>query len=306
VADIENAGYVYQVSSGPETPLLPVDIKPERRHFLCSGDVRPGGMWYRVDADLHVLWYLSQRRTMQLTLDGFKGFVPSGFVSPGRKTYIALTYAPDAVDRFPDAPIPGLVAWHVAGDGVAPLDVECEPEVLGNAQLAPYWPAQHLAGMTVMVIGVGSIGGAAAHALAAYGVGHLILVDHDRLRWHNLVRHVSGAAHVGRLKVSAVREDLQLLRPETRVTACPLDVVTDADQIRALLCGTDLVVGATDGVAPRRVISHLARRARVDGILACVLLDGGPRRAVAAAALARPRLPGLPASGAPRCRIDRP
>ncbi|MGH3874694.1 MAG: HesA/MoeB/ThiF family protein [Pseudonocardiaceae bacterium] len=275
VADAENAGYVYQVSSGPETPLLPVGIKPERRHFLSSGDVRPGGRWYRVEAALHALWYLSRRRMMQLTLDDFKGFVASGFVNPGRKTYIALTYAPDAVDCFPDASIPDLAAWHVAGNGVAPLDVECEPEVLGNAQLAPYWPAQHLAGTTVMVIGVGSIGGAAAHALAAYGVGHLILVDHDRLRWRNLVRHVSGAAHVGRLKVSAVREDLQLLRPETRVTACPLDVVTDADQIRVLLRGTDLVVGATDGVAPRRVISHLARRARVDAILACVLEAGG-------------------------------
>lgn len=126
-----------------------------------------------------------------------------------------------------------------------------------------------------MVIGVGSIGGAVAQVLAAYGVGHLILVDHDRLRWHNLVRHVSGAAHVGRLKVSAVREDLQLLRPETTVTALPHDVVTDADQIRALLAGTDLVVGATDGVAARRVISHLARRANLDAILACVLEDGG-------------------------------
>jgi molybdopterin/thiamine biosynthesis adenylyltransferase len=168
-----------------------------------------------------------------------------------------------------------LVAWHIAGDGVAPLDIECEPEVLGSAQLAPYWPAQYLAGATIMVVGVGSIGGAAAHALAAYGVGHLILVDHDRLRWHNLVRHVSGAAHVGRLKVAALREDLQLLRPDTKVAAFPLDVVTDADQIRALLPGTDLVVGATDGVAPRRVISHLARRANVDAILACVLEDGG-------------------------------
>lgn len=275
VADAENAGYVYQVSSGPETPLLPVEIQPERRHFLSSGDVRPGGLWYRVDADLHALWYLSRRRTTELTLDGFKGYVATGFVNPGGKTYIAITYAPDAVGRFPDAPVPDLVAWHVAGDGVLPLDIECEPEVLGNAQLVPYWPAQQLAGTTVMVIGVGSIGGAAAQALAAYGVGRLILVDHDRLRWHNLLRHISGAAHVGRLKASAVREDLKLLRPETEVIACSLDVVTDADQIRALLPNNDLVVGATDGIASRRVISHLARRAGVDAILACVLEDGG-------------------------------
>lgn len=232
-------------------------------------------MWYRVDPDLHVHWYLGRRRTTGLTLDGFKGFVTSGFVNPGKNAYIAITYAPDVADRVPDVPIPELVAWYVTGDTVTPLGVECEPEVLGNAQLAPYWPAQHLASTTLMVVGVGSIGGAAALALAAYGVGRLILVDHDRLRWRNLVRHVSGAEHVGRQKVSAVREDLQRLRPETKVIACPLNVVTDADQIRALLPQVDLVVGATDGVAPRRVISHLARRGRVDAVLACVLEDGG-------------------------------
>jgi tRNA A37 threonylcarbamoyladenosine dehydratase len=58
--------------------------------------------------------------------------------------------------------------------------------VIGNA----HWRRtgrQHLAGTTVMV-GMGSIGAAAFHALAAYGVGQLILVDPDRLRWHNLVR----------------------------------------------------------------------------------------------------------------------
>jgi molybdopterin-synthase adenylyltransferase len=275
VSDAENAGYVYQISSGPDTPLLPVEIKPERKHFLTSGDVRPSGLWYRVDADLHVLWYLSRRRTTKLTLDGFREFVASGFMNPGKSFYIAITYAPDAIDRFPDVPIPDLVAWRIAGDGVEPLDIECEPEVVGNARLAPYWPAQHLAGTTVMVIGMGSIGAAAAHALAAYGVGQLILVDPDRLRWHNLVRHVSGAAHVGQLKVSAVREDLEQLRPETKVIACPFDVVAEADLIRPLLPGTDLVVGATDGVASRRVISHLARRARIDAILACVLEDGG-------------------------------
>ncbi|MEU8422132.1 ThiF family adenylyltransferase [Micromonospora sp. NPDC048835] len=275
VSDAENAGYIYQVSSGPDTPLLPVDITPKRQHFLAFGEVRPSGFWYRVNADLHVLWHLSRRRTTQLTLDGFKGYVASGFVHPGKQAYIAITYAPDAVGHVPEVRIQDLVAWHVASDGVVPLDIESEPELLGNAQLVPYWPAQHLAGTTVMVVGVGSIGGAAAHALAAYGVGRLILVDPDRLRWHNLVRHVSGPAHVGRMKVSAIREDLQLLRPETDVLACPVDVVTDADVIRALLPRTDLVLGATDGVAPRRVISHLARRARVDAILACVLEDGG-------------------------------
>jgi hypothetical protein len=275
VVDAENAGYVYQVSSGPDMPLLPVEMRPERRHFLSAGDVRPGSLWYRVRPELHVCWWLNRRQLTQLTLDYFRSQVDSGFKNPGRATYIAITYAPGAADLSEDVPIPEFVAWRVTSDGVSPLDIECEPEVQGNAQLAPYWPVPVLEETTVMVIGVGSIGGAAAHALAAYGVGRLLLVDPDRLRWHNLVRHVSGAVHVGRLKVTAVREDLRHMRPETDVCPLPLDVVRDADKIRALLSETDLVLGATDGVAPRRVISHLARRARLDAILACVLDDGG-------------------------------
>lgn len=132
-----------------------------------------------------------------------------------------------------------------------------------------------LAAMTVMVVGVGSIGGAVVHALASYGVGRLLLVDPDRLRWHNLVRHVCGAEHVGRLKASALREDLRLLRPDTVTEVHPLDVVEDADRVRPLLQRTDLVVCAADGIDPRRVVSHLARRAGTDAILACVLEDGG-------------------------------
>jgi hypothetical protein len=275
VSDAENAGHVYQISSGPDTPLLPVEIKPRRRHFLSSGDTRRSGLWYRVPAELHVGWYLCRRTETQVPLDSFRAYVATGYINPGKESYIAITYAPDVNVEVPDGRVPDLAAWRVTADGADPLDIECEPEVLGNAQLAPHWPVQRLSGTTVMVVGVGSIGGATAHALATYGVGRLVLVDPDRLRWHNLVRHVCGPAHVGRLKVSAVREDLQQLRPETAVDARPLSVVTNADQIRALLPGTDLVVGATDQVAPRRVIGHLARRARIDAVLACVLEDGG-------------------------------
>lgn len=275
VSDAENAGYVYQVTSGETTTLLPVTIKPDRTHFLISGDHRRGGMWYRVDADLHGLWYACHRSDTSLTVHAFNAFVTSGFKSPGEAGYIAITYAPDATERFPDMRIPDLTAWYVTRAAVFPLDIECEPPLYGNAQLSPHWPLENLAAATVVVVGLGSIGGAAAYALASYGIGRLVLVDPDRLRWSNLVRHVSGPAHIGRMKVSAVRADLELLRPGTEVVPYAIDAVVNADQVRPLLAEADLVVCTADGVAPRRVISHLARRARIDAIFACVLEDGG-------------------------------
>jgi hypothetical protein len=274
VSDAQRAGFVHQVSSGPETAMLPVVLQPTRSHFLNSGDVRGGGRWYRVDSELHVWWYLSRVQRTTLTVDGFKKFVKSGFTNPGKGGYIAITHAPDPVDRVPGERLPDLVAWYVRADGVVPLDIECEPQALGNEQLIASWPLECLRAATVMVVGLGSIGGAVAHALATYGVGRLLLVDPDRLRWHNLVRHVCGPEHVGRSKVSAVRHDLEHLRPGVEVAEFELDVARDADYVRALLSSTDIVVGATDGVASRRVISHLARRARLDTVLACVLEDG--------------------------------
>jgi hypothetical protein len=275
VSDAENAGYVQAVSAGPEMSLLPITIEPRRAHFLNSGESREAGFWYRVRPEAHAYWVDCQRRHTTLTPDGFAGFVISGYKSPGAESYIAITYAPDVDARFPNIGLPDLVAWHVSAQGVAPVDIECQPGVLGNAQLVGRWPVGQLAAVTVMIIGVGSIGGALARALAAYGIGRLLLVDPDRLRWHNLVRHSSGPGHVGKLKVTALRDELRLLRPETEVEAHPLDVVADADQIRPLLARTDLVMCAADGVAARRVVSHLARRAGVDAILSCVLEDGG-------------------------------
>jgi hypothetical protein len=274
VSDAENAGYVRAVSVKREM-RLPVTLAP-KTHFLNSGEDRPAGFWYRVGPQLHVLWADLQRRQSALRVEAFASFVPSGFKVTGDSApYIAITYAPEVESTFPGAGVANLLAWHVSADGVEPVDVECEPEIIGNAQLAAQWPVDLLSTATVMVIGVGSIGGAAVHALAGYGIGRLLLVDPDRLRWHNLVRHVCGPAHIGRMKVSALRDDLRLLRPDTNVEAYPLDVVADADQIRPLLNHTDLVVCAADGVASRRVVSHLARRAGRDAVLACVLEDGG-------------------------------
>jgi hypothetical protein len=273
VSGADNVGFVRAISSRDEV-RRPVALSP-KTHFLNAGEDRPAGYWYRVRPQLHLLWLDLHQRRGSLTLQGFAEYVPSGFKSPGRSSYIAVTYAPGTDTVVPGVTLPDLVAWYVTSDGVQPLDIDREPAIAGNGQLSPQWPVELLAHKTIMIVGTGSIGGALAHALATYGIGRLLLVDPNRLRWHNLVRHVCGPAHVGRMKVYALQEDLRLLRPHTTVEPYPLDVAENADRIRPLLARTDLVVCAADGVAPRRIVSHLARRAGLDAILGCVLEDGG-------------------------------
>ncbi|GAA3780191.1 hypothetical protein GCM10022225_80560 [Plantactinospora mayteni] len=273
VSGPQNAGFLCAISV-KEGSISPVRMTPPT-HFLNFGDARPVGYWYRVATDLHVAWEYARCRNGALPVSAFAELVPSGFKHPGGGGYIALTYAPDAETGHPGVGIAEFAAWQVTAGGVNPLDVACEPQVVGNVQLAPHWPVEALAAATVTVVGAGSIGGATVHALADYGVGRLLLVDPDRLLWHNLVRHVSGPAQVGKMKAFALRDDLEQLRPGTSIEPYALDVIRDADKVRPLLARSDLVVCTADGVAPRRVISHLARRAGLDAVLACVLEDGG-------------------------------
>lgn len=241
-------------------------------HWLDVADPIRYGQWYRVGADLHAMWHACMvRADAGMSRADFKAQIPRKFYSG---EHIAVTYAPDAPTAYPGLPLPEFAAWRVGRDQVHPIAVEVEPAVLGTAALSALWPVDKLADTVVTIVGAGSIGGAAAVDLATYGIGRLLLVDPDRLLWHNLVRHVSAARDVGRMKTHALQREIEQLRPDTTVEAHPFDVVTHTDDLFALLRRSDAVLCAADGVAARRVVSHLARRARIDAILACVLEDG--------------------------------
>jgi NAD(P)-dependent dehydrogenase (short-subunit alcohol dehydrogenase family) len=272
VSDPDNAATVSALSQ-ERGGRVPVRLSP-KLHFLHSCDARPHGWWYRAPTDLHLWWYLCARQQVELKYEAFRQYVASA-QHPGAEQYMAITFAPGAPEAYSELQLPEFAAWVVSRERVSPIAIEVEPETRGVRQLAVLWPVPELKAASVLVVGVGSIGGAAAHALAGYGVGELHLLDPDRLLWNNLVRHVCGDRHVGRLKVDALKIDIEGLRPDTRVQPHPLDVAQDADQVRALLERVDLVLCTADGVAPRRVVSHLARRAWRDAVLACVLENGG-------------------------------
>lgn len=82
---------------------------------------------------------------------------------------------------------------------------------------------KRLAISRVAVFGIGGVGSFAAEALARAGVGHLVLVDHDRVARSNLNRQLHATqATIGRLKVEAMRERILSINPEAEVEAWPL------------------------------------------------------------------------------------
>ena len=255
---------------------MPAAIPAEYRTLNWTGK-KYFGHWFKgLGADVNEAHlYLMRRPGICMPLATFKKMVP-GARGPSRyESKFVITYCSDLSEEVVKAGARQFAGWIVDRAGARPAQVAEEPEVLGTVQLEAKWPLGALAGDVVMVVGLGSIGGAVAEALAEMGVGQTILVDPDRFLWHNVVRHVLGKEAVGRFKVDAMRDHLRERWPEHTTIPLAMDVVSMADFVRPLLPGVSLVVCAADGIAPRRVVSHLARRAGVPAVLACVLDDGG-------------------------------
>lgn len=104
------------------------------------------------------------------------------------------------------------------------------------------------------VVGAGGLGSPVALYLAAAGVGHIRLIDDDRVDRSNLQRQVLHTdASVGAYKVDSARERLLALNPH-------LDLDTraqrlGADNIERLFDGVELVIDGSDNFPTRYLVS---------------------------------------------------
>lgn len=242
-----------------------------KNHFLAHGDTAPNsGVWFRVDSDLHVAGLQARWQAGALKLDFFRSQIQNGaWISPGAGC-LAITVTQ----------VPSEDRWHYAGWVLTPdsasfclIEIEDEhPDLL--SPLAESWPLDELADAHVAVLGVGSIGSAACESLTAYGIRRLSLVDPDRLLRHNFARHRAHPDQLGRHKVNAVAALLRHRDPALDVTRYATDIVWDADRVRPVLADADIALVCVDGVQARRAANHLAARAGLPAVYACVLADG--------------------------------
>ncbi len=119
-----------------------------------------------------------------------------------------------------------------------------------------------LATKSVVIFGAGAVGSHIALLLAEDGVGRLRLVDNDRVRPGNVVRHVAGAHAVGLHKVIALGVEIGEHAPWTSVDF-RRDRPFGPRNIRQVIDRADLVVDATGHAS---FAAGLARVAGADGI----------------------------------------
>ncbi len=106
----------------------------------------------------------------------------------------------------------------------------------------------------VLVLGAGGLGAPAAFYLAAAGVGHLRVVDHDHVERSNLHRqiiHTEGS--VGMAKVDSARERMQALNPHIEVEAIAERVTSE--NIDALMAAVDVVLDGSDNFPLRYLLN---------------------------------------------------
>ncbi len=106
----------------------------------------------------------------------------------------------------------------------------------------------------VLVLGAGGLGAPAGFYLAAAGVGHLRIVDHDVVERSNLHRQiVHTEASVGQAKVASAHARLQALNPQIQVEAIRERVTSD--NIDALMDGVDVVLDGSDNFPLRYLLN---------------------------------------------------
>ena len=121
----------------------------------------------------------------------------------------------------------------------------------------------------VLVIGAGGLGCAASQYLAVAGVGHLTLVDFDRVELSNLQRQVLHSdERIGQLKVESAATSLRALTPWLEVETHA--ALADEALLDALLPDHQLVLDCTDNVAIRNLLNQRARQHKVPLVLSLI------------------------------------
>lgn len=118
--------------------------------------------------------------------------------------------------------------------------------LLGNEAL------EILKNKTVLVVGIGGVGSFCVEALARTGIGHLILVDKDKVESSNINRQLLATTEtIDQVKVIVMKKRIQTLNPECKVDTydCFYDCSMDE---KIFLQKIDFVIDCIDSIKSKQ------------------------------------------------------
>jgi len=127
-----------------------------------------------------------------------------------------------------------------------------------------------IARMTIGIVGVGSVGSAVVDILARIGVGHIVIMDYDRIKPHNLDR-MPGAtgSDINKMKVDVVEKNAKSASTGSKfaIEKYEYSIVEENGYRKALDC--DVLFSCVDRPWPRQVLNHISYTCLIP------VIDGG-------------------------------
>lgn len=124
---------------------------------------------------------------------------------------------------------------------------------------------EKLAGARVAIAGLGGLGSNVAFALARTGVGHLHLLDFDKVDITNLNRQQYFIRHIGMYKTDALSEELREINPYLHITAECVEVAEE--NVVKLFGHDDIVCEAFDRPEAKAMLVNGIREHYPDKLL---------------------------------------
>lgn len=164
----------------------------------------------------------------------------------------------------------GFEGWKAAGHGFetpASLDPRSAERYARHLRIPEVGEAgqARLAAARVAVVGAGGLGCPALYYLAAAGVGHISVFDHDVVDRSNLQRQILHADdRVGLPKADSARRSLEALNPQILVDAQRVRI--DEHNAHDRLANHDVVVDGCDNFATRYAVNDACARLRLPNV----------------------------------------
>ena len=119
---------------------------------------------------------------------------------------------------------------------------------------------------TVLIVGLGGVGGYALEALVRSGIHNLILIDYDKVDESNLNRQIiSNKNNIGKYKVDVAKERVLSINPECNVIT--LREFLDKNNIDMLdKYNIDYIIDACDSVEAKKLLIDYALNNHIKSI----------------------------------------
>ncbi|WP_412470774.1 ThiF family adenylyltransferase [Halobacteriovorax sp. RT-2-4] len=119
-----------------------------------------------------------------------------------------------------------------------------------------------LQGASVLVCGVGGMGGVASEVLVRMGIGKIKIADFDRYEPHNSNRQIHcNAKNYDRYKVDVLEEEFRSINPNLKIKSFNEGVTKD--NIEDLLDDVDIVINGMDEMFYSLILERAARRKNI-------------------------------------------